>query len=81
MRYEIRYAETKCFAEDLHEKTMSVGKYFVVNPNENDPLSASHKITVKVMPPKGESLLHEADNVEAGQFSFTAYDCMRPVLT
>ncbi|CAA7037845.1 unnamed protein product [Microthlaspi erraticum] len=74
MRYEIRSGETKCFAEDLRENTMSVGKYFVVNPNEKHHLSASHKITVKLMPPKGESLLHEADNVEAGQFSFTAYE-------
>ncbi|EOA25446.1 hypothetical protein CARUB_v10018783mg [Capsella rubella] len=73
MRYEIKSAHTKCIGEDIHEKSMSVGKYFIVNPNEGHPLPASHKIDVKVLPPKGTKL-HQADNVEAGQFSFTAYE-------
>ncbi|KAL0889540.1 hypothetical protein Bca101_013523 [Brassica carinata] len=60
----------KCISEDIHEKSMTVGKYFIVNPNdEHHPLPASHKIIV--MSPQG-TMLHEADNMESGQFSFTA---------
>ncbi|KAG7640344.1 GOLD domain [Arabidopsis suecica] len=74
MRYELKSSKTKCIGEEIHENAMSIGKYFIVNPNEDHhPLPDSHKIIVKVMPPQGKNL-HEADNVEAGQFSFTAYE-------
>ncbi|KAG2261579.1 hypothetical protein Bca4012_013705 [Brassica carinata] len=72
MRYEIHSGQMKCISEDIHEKSMTVGKYFIVNPNdEHHPLPASHKIIVNVMSPQG-TMLHEADNMESGQFSFTA---------
>ncbi|VVB03955.1 unnamed protein product [Arabis nemorensis] len=72
MRYELKSGQTKCIAEDIHKNSMSVGKYFIVNPNEDQPLPSSHKIHVQVMPPQGTGMIHEADNVESGQFSFTA---------
>ncbi|CAH2045640.1 unnamed protein product [Thlaspi arvense] len=74
MRYELRSGQTKCISEDTHANSISVGKYFIVNPNEGHPLPDSHKITVKVMPAEGTTMKHEADNVEAGQFSFTAFE-------
>ncbi|CAH2045635.1 unnamed protein product, partial [Thlaspi arvense] len=66
MRYELHSGQTKCISEDTHANSISVGKYFLVNPNEGHLLPDSHKITVKMK--------HEADNVEAGQFSFTAFE-------
>ncbi|CAH8387605.1 unnamed protein product [Eruca vesicaria subsp. sativa] len=73
MRYEVHSGQMKCISEDIHAKSMTVGKYFIVNPNdEHHPLPASHKITVKVMSPEATTMLHEADNMESGQFSFTA---------
>ncbi|ESQ33008.1 hypothetical protein EUTSA_v10005484mg [Eutrema salsugineum] len=72
MRYELHSGQTKCIAEDIHANSMTVGKYFIVNPNEDHPLPSSHKIIVKVMPPQGTVMMHEADMVESGQFSFTA---------
>ncbi|XP_010514094.1 PREDICTED: transmembrane emp24 domain-containing protein p24delta8 [Camelina sativa] len=71
MYFELKSGRTKCTGEEIHENAMSIGKYAIVNPNEDHPLPASHKIIVKVLPPKG-TILHEADHVEAGQFSFTA---------
>ncbi|XP_018482051.1 transmembrane emp24 domain-containing protein p24delta8 [Raphanus sativus] len=72
MRYEIHSGQMKCISEDIHPKSMTVGKYFIVNPNDDHhPLPASHKIIVNVMSPQG-TMLHEAENVESGQFSFTA---------
>ncbi|CAN8253642.1 unnamed protein product [Cochlearia groenlandica] len=73
MRFELGSGHTKCIGEDINENSMSVGKYFIVNPNEEDnhSMPSSHKINVKLMPPKG-TLLHEADKVESGQFAFTA---------
>ncbi|CAF2000806.1 unnamed protein product [Brassica oleracea var. botrytis] len=73
MRYEVHSGQMKCISEDIHAKSMTVGKYFIVNPNdEHHPLPDSHKIIVQVvMSPQG-TMLHEADNTESGQFSFTA---------
>ncbi|XP_013639791.1 PREDICTED: transmembrane emp24 domain-containing protein p24delta8-like [Brassica oleracea var. oleracea] len=66
------WSSMKCISEDIHAKSMTVGKYFIVNPNdEHHPLPDSHKIIVQVMSPQG-TMLHEADNTESGQFSFTA---------
>jgi len=49
MRYELKSSKTKCIGEEIHENAMSIGKYFIVNPNEdNHPLPDSHKIIVKV---------------------------------
>uniref|UniRef100_A0A0D3AVM6 GOLD domain-containing protein n=1 Tax=Brassica oleracea var. oleracea TaxID=109376 RepID=A0A0D3AVM6_BRAOL len=48
MRFELHSDQMKCISEDIYEKSISVGKYFIVNPNEDHPLSASHKVIVKV---------------------------------
>lgn len=48
MRYELHSGHTKCISEEIHVNAMSVGKYSIVNPHEDHPLPASHKITVKV---------------------------------
>ncbi|KAH0899465.1 hypothetical protein HID58_049033, partial [Brassica napus] len=73
MRFELHSGQMKCISEDIQEKSISVGKYFIVNPNEDHPLPlpASHKVTAKMMSPKWNTL-HEAVKVEAGEFSFTA---------
>ena len=49
MRFELHSDQMKCISEDIYEKSISVGKYFIVNPNEDHPLSASHKVIVKVV--------------------------------
>ncbi|CAN6848517.1 unnamed protein product [Brassica oleracea] len=49
MRFELHSDQMKCISEDIYEKSISVGKYFIVNPNEDHPLSASHKVIVKVI--------------------------------
>ncbi|KFK33502.1 hypothetical protein AALP_AA5G021300, partial [Arabis alpina] len=74
VRYELKSGQTKCIGEDIHKNSLSVGKYFIVNPNEDHPLPSSHKIHVKVIPPQGKTMLHDAEDVESGQFSFTAYE-------
>ncbi|KAJ0248015.1 Transmembrane emp24 domain-containing protein p24delta7 [Hirschfeldia incana] len=73
MRYELLSGHTKCISEEIHANAMSVGKYSVVNPHEDHPLPASHKITVKVTSPQGNAY-HEADGVSNGQFSLTAVE-------
>ncbi|CAN8312184.1 unnamed protein product [Cochlearia groenlandica] len=76
MRYELISGHTKCISEEIHANAMSVGKYSIVNPNNEDdhhPLPSSHKITVRVTSPQGTAY-HEADGVEAGQFSLTAVE-------
>ena len=51
MRFELHSGQMKCISEDIQEKSISVGKYFIVNPNEDHPLPlpASHKVTAKVV--------------------------------
>ncbi|KAF8116993.1 hypothetical protein N665_0012s0010 [Sinapis alba] len=71
MRFELHSGQMKCMSEDIHVNSISVGKYFIVNPNEDHPLPDSHKIIAKMTSPKWNTL-HEADKVEAGEFSFTA---------
>ncbi|VVA91259.1 unnamed protein product [Arabis nemorensis] len=73
MRYELLSGHTKCISEEIHANAMSVGKYSIVNPNEDHPLPASHKITVRVTSPQGTAY-HEADGVDSGQFSLTAVE-------
>ncbi|XP_010458872.1 PREDICTED: transmembrane emp24 domain-containing protein p24delta7 [Camelina sativa] len=74
MRYELTSGHTKCISEEIHANALSVGKYSVVNHNEDHhPLPSSHKVTVRVSSPQGTAY-HEADGVESGQFSFTAID-------
>ncbi|KAJ4879299.1 Transmembrane emp24 domain-containing protein p24delta7 [Raphanus sativus] len=73
MRYELHSGHTKCISEEIHVNAMSVGKYSIVNPHEDHPLPASHKITVKVTSPQG-TVYHEADGVSTGHFSLTAVE-------
>ncbi|XVE53185.1 hypothetical protein DITRI_Ditri02bG0183600 [Diplodiscus trichospermus] len=71
LRFELLSGQTKCISEDIKGNSMSVGKYHVVNPNENHPLPDSHKITVRVTSSYGNNF-HSAEKMETGQFAFTA---------
>ncbi|KAG7591599.1 GOLD domain [Arabidopsis thaliana x Arabidopsis arenosa] len=73
IRYEIHSGHTKCISEEIHANAMTVGKYNIINPNEDHPLPSSHKVTVRVTSPQGTAY-HESDGVESGQFSFTAVE-------
>ncbi|XP_058070450.1 transmembrane emp24 domain-containing protein p24delta9-like isoform X2 [Magnolia sinica] len=71
LRFELQSGHTKCISEDIKMNAMSVGKYSVVSPNEGHPVPDSHKITVRVTSPYGNSI-HHADHVESGNFAFTS---------
>ncbi|XP_074580269.1 transmembrane emp24 domain-containing protein p24delta9-like [Curcuma longa] len=71
LRFELESGHTKCVSEDIKLHAMAVGKYSVVNPSESTPLPESHKITVRVTSPYGNSI-HYQDQVESGNFAFTA---------
>ncbi|KAK9675947.1 hypothetical protein RND81_11G043400 [Saponaria officinalis] len=73
LRFDIQSGDTKCISEEIKSNSMSVGKYHVVNPSEATPLSAAHKITVRVTSAYGNNY-HTADKVESGQFAFTAVE-------
>lgn len=44
IRFNVESGVTKCITEDLRIKSMTVGEYSVVNPNEGQPLPEHHKI-------------------------------------
>ncbi|ONK65280.1 uncharacterized protein A4U43_C07F35510 [Asparagus officinalis] len=71
LRFDLQSGSTKCISEDIKMNAMAVGKYLVVNPDENHPLPDSHKVSVRVTSPYGNSI-HHADNVESGNFAFTS---------
>ncbi|URE00430.1 Transmembrane emp24 domain-containing protein [Musa troglodytarum] len=71
LRFELQSGHTKCISEDLKIHAMAVGKYAVVNPSDSAPLPDSHKITVRVTSPYGNSI-HYADQVDSGNFAFTS---------
>ncbi|KAI5442934.1 transmembrane emp24 domain-containing protein p24delta7 [Lathyrus oleraceus] len=71
MRFELKSGHTKCISENIQNNAMTVGKYNVVNPNEGQPIPDTHKITLKVSSPNGNSN-HYGDHVESGTFAFTA---------
>ncbi|XP_057469655.1 transmembrane emp24 domain-containing protein p24delta9-like [Actinidia eriantha] len=71
MRFDLKSGATKCMTEDIKNNAMTVGKYSVVNPNEGYPMPDTHKITVKVTSPHGNSY-HYGDQVDSGTFAFTA---------
>ncbi|KAJ4877829.1 Transmembrane emp24 domain-containing protein p24delta11 [Raphanus sativus] len=73
MRLDLESGSTKCISDDIKINYMTVGNYSIVNPNEALHLPASHKIYVTVASPKGHSQ-HHAENVESGQFVFTAME-------
>ncbi|PKA59444.1 Transmembrane emp24 domain-containing protein p24delta9 [Apostasia shenzhenica] len=71
LRFDLQSGQTKCISEDIKVNAMVVGKYSVVNPFENQPIPDSHKITVRVSSPHGNSI-HYADHVDSGDFAFTS---------
>ncbi|CAL9102012.1 transmembrane emp24 domain-containing protein p24delta9-like isoform X1 [Musa acuminata AAA Group] len=71
LRFELQSGHTKCISEDIKIHAMAVGKYAVVNPSDSAPLPDSHKITVRVTSPYGNSI-HYADQVDSGNFAFTS---------
>ncbi|CAN6856972.1 unnamed protein product [Brassica oleracea] len=65
MRFELHSDQMKCISEDIYEKSISVGKYFIVNPNEDHPLSASHKvITHRIQKPVKLKTLKLSKNIQ-----------------
>jgi len=71
LRFDIASGHIKCITDDIKTNSMTVGKYSVVKPNEEQPLPASHRITVRVTSVHGNNY-HHGENVEEGQFAFTA---------
>ncbi|XP_047319713.1 transmembrane emp24 domain-containing protein p24delta9-like [Impatiens glandulifera] len=71
LRFDLQSSHTKCISEDIKSNSMTVGKYHVVNPNEDQPLPESHNLTIRVTSASGNSY-HFADHVTFGQFAFQA---------
>ncbi|KAI3729217.1 hypothetical protein L6452_17870 [Arctium lappa] len=71
IRFELESGHIKCIGEDIKIKSMTVGHYSVVNPNQGHPLPPHHRLNVSVFAVKG-SRSHYADVVESGQFAFEA---------
>ncbi|XP_008787708.1 transmembrane emp24 domain-containing protein p24delta9-like [Phoenix dactylifera] len=71
LRFDLQSGQTKCISEDIKLNAMAVGKYGVVNPADSGPLPDSHRVTVRVTSPYGNSI-HFAESVELGNFAFTA---------
>ncbi|KAG0471745.1 hypothetical protein HPP92_016291 [Vanilla planifolia] len=71
LRFDLQSGQTRCVSEDIKLNSMTVGKYTVINPSENQPMPESHKITVRVSSPYGNNM-HYADRVESGNFAFTS---------
>ncbi|ERM94566.1 transmembrane emp24 domain-containing protein p24delta7 [Amborella trichopoda] len=71
LRFDLKSGSSKCIAEDIQINAMAVGHYSVVDLQEGQPTPDSHKITVRVTSPYGNSL-HYGDHVDSGQFSFTS---------
>ncbi|KAK9063602.1 hypothetical protein SSX86_017473 [Deinandra increscens subsp. villosa] len=83
-RFEIESGHAKCISEDIKSNSISVGHYAIVNPDEQQPLPESHKLTLRVTCEHGKSH-HYADNVQSGQFRFKVVEggeyvaCFLPV--
>ncbi|XP_062104748.1 transmembrane emp24 domain-containing protein p24delta7-like [Humulus lupulus] len=71
MRFDLQSGTTKCISEEINANAMTLGKYLVVNPYHDSPLSDTHKVNVRVSSPNGNNY-HYMDNVESGNFGFTA---------
>ncbi|CAL0317187.1 unnamed protein product [Lupinus luteus] len=71
MRFQLKYGDTKCISDEIKSNSMTVGNYTVVNPNRGYPIPETHKLIVKVVSPHGNNY-HHGDNVESGNFAFTA---------
>ncbi|ESQ34301.1 hypothetical protein EUTSA_v10008758mg [Eutrema salsugineum] len=73
LHFELQSGRTKCISEDIKSNSMTVGKYSVVNHNEAHPSPPSHKISIRVTSSYGNTY-HHAEDVESGQFAFTAVE-------
>ncbi|KAF7809089.1 transmembrane emp24 domain-containing protein p24delta9-like [Senna tora] len=73
LRFELQSGHTKCISEDIKSNSMTVGKYNIVNPHEDQPLPDSHKVTVRVTSSYGNNY-HYSDQVPSGQFAFVAVE-------
>ncbi|KAG9133042.1 hypothetical protein Leryth_023724 [Lithospermum erythrorhizon] len=71
--FELQSGHTKCISEEIKAKSMTVGKYHIVNPFEGNPLPDSHKVTVRVSSNTGTSY-HTAEDVPDGHFAFQAVE-------
>ncbi|MED6131578.1 hypothetical protein PIB30_010898 [Stylosanthes scabra] len=71
VQLELKSGHTKCISDEISENAMTVGNYFIVNPNEGSPMPDSHKISLRVGSPSGNSY-HYAETVDSGNFWFTA---------
>uniref|UniRef100_A0A0D9VUI4 GOLD domain-containing protein n=1 Tax=Leersia perrieri TaxID=77586 RepID=A0A0D9VUI4_9ORYZ len=82
LRFDLQSGHTKCISDDIKVGAMAVGKYHVVPPTPPDEgslsssssqpqLPDSHRISLRVTAPYGSSL-HYAENVQSGNFAFTA---------
>ncbi|XP_058775377.1 transmembrane emp24 domain-containing protein p24delta9-like [Vicia villosa] len=74
MRFELpycKYKSARCFTKEINKNSMVVGKYSIV---DHDKLPPNYTISVEVST-HGDRLeiFHFAENVQLGQFSFTAY--------
>lgn len=49
MRFDLISGSTKCISDDIKTNSMTVGKYSVVNLNEDVPIPDSHMLTVRVL--------------------------------
>ncbi|KAK1432884.1 hypothetical protein QVD17_09786 [Tagetes erecta] len=71
MRFDIKTGATKCITEDIQPISLSVGKYSIVNPDEDYPLPDSHRVTIRITSPFGNNC-HYAERKDNGSFAFTA---------
>ncbi|CAH9115108.1 unnamed protein product, partial [Cuscuta europaea] len=69
LRFDVVSGHTKCIAEDIKSSVMSVGKYYIVNPDDAVPLPDSHKLTVRVTSPHGNNY-HYGNQVTEGNFAY-----------
>ncbi|KAJ0635837.1 putative transmembrane emp24 domain-containing protein [Helianthus annuus] len=69
IRFNVESGFTKCITDDIRIKSLTVGEYSVVNPNEGQPLPGHHRIYVGVFS-ENEKRFHDARDVESGQFGF-----------
>ncbi|KAI4387517.1 hypothetical protein MLD38_005344 [Melastoma candidum] len=73
LRFDLRSGQTKCISEDMRSNAMTVGKFSVINPSDILPLDDSHRISLRVTSPRGNSY-HTFELVTTGQFAFTAIE-------
>ncbi|KAL1178893.1 hypothetical protein V6Z11_A03G125100 [Gossypium hirsutum] len=75
LRFDIQSGKTKCISEDMKSNSMTVGKYQVINPNQDRHhlLPDSHQLNVKVTSSHGH-IFQWVEKVEKGQFVFTAME-------